>query len=187
MTGTIVVNCKGRLAQLRADPRFVYVGRANRFQGLKASPFANPFLVSKDGTGPDREEAIAMYRAWLFAQPELVEQARRELRGKLLGCWCHPEACHADVLRDVADAPALVLRFYHRTDAADAILAGGFRDAEGTYLTRNVYRGVWLSVYPLDVNQGADGDHLLEVMIRATPRSSTPGLSSAVCRWKRKR
>jgi hypothetical protein len=39
------------------------------------------------------------------------------------------------------------MRCYHRTtaEAAVAILADGFRDAERTYMTTNFYRGVWLS------------------------------------------
>jgi hypothetical protein len=50
---------------------------------------------------------------------------------------------------------------YHRTGAAHQILANGFRDGEGTYLTSVVHRGVWLSNMPLDCNEGAKGDQLL--------------------------
>ena len=54
---------------------------------------------------------------------------------------------------------------YHRTSAAIAerILSEGFRDATGTYLTLNEHTGVWLSNVPLDVNEGAKGDTLLQV------------------------
>jgi hypothetical protein len=55
----------------------------------------------------------------------------------------------------------VVMRCYHRTDAADAILAEGWRDMEGTYLTKHVYRGVWVSNTPLDVNEGAVGEAVL--------------------------
>jgi hypothetical protein len=61
-------------------------------------------------------------------------------------------------------------RFYHRTSrkAAEAILnEGGFRDREGTYLTGRAWQGVWLSNVPLDANDGAEGDVLLEVRIAA--------------------
>lgn len=56
---------------------------------------------------------------------------------------------------------------YHRTTAAAAraILTGGFRDGTGTYLTKNVYSGVWLSDIPLGANEGAGGDTLLEVAL----------------------
>jgi len=57
---------------------------------------------------------------------------------------------------------------YHRTSAAQAILSGGFKDATGTYMTRNEYTGVWLSDEPLDINEGADGDTILTLDIPET-------------------
>jgi hypothetical protein len=59
------------------------------------------------------------------------------------------------------------VRFYHRTsaDSAKAIMAGGFRDHEGTYFTGVLHRGVWLSDRPLDCNEGAKGPVLLSVEI----------------------
>lgn len=51
-----------------------------------------------------REEAVNKYREWLLAQPELIERAKKELKGKLLGCWCAPLACHGDVLVEIVDA-----------------------------------------------------------------------------------
>ena len=59
------------------------------------------------------------------------------------------------------------MRFYHRTSqrAAGAILAHGFRDGQGTYLTRQLHRGVWLSDRPLNVTEGPAGEALLLVEI----------------------
>jgi len=54
---------------------------------------------------------------------------------------------------------------YHRTQAAVQILAEGFRDREGTYMTETVHQGVWLSDRPLDSNEGAYGDVVLFVDI----------------------
>ena len=54
---------------------------------------------------------------------------------------------------------------YHRTDHAEAILRAGFRDGTGSYLTLNTYTGVWLSDLPLDANEGAVGDQVLEVTL----------------------
>lgn len=70
----------------------VYVGRP--------SVFGNPFVVGRDGT---RERVIAAYRYHLKTNASLTVQAIRELRGKDLVCWCAPEACHADVLLDIAN------------------------------------------------------------------------------------
>lgn len=47
------------------------------------------------------------------------------------------------------------LTLYHRTCDADAILATGFRDGEGSYGTGTPRWGVWISDVPLDVNEGA--------------------------------
>lgn len=76
------------------QPGDVYIGRANGRRRLKASPFANPFVIGKDG---DRAEVIATYRAWLLYQPDLLARLP-ELAGKRLACWCSPAACHGDVL-----------------------------------------------------------------------------------------
>lgn len=99
---TTVVNLKGH----RDDPAYadvVYVGRAMHRGGwhLAASPLANPFHLGRDGS---RVEIVAKYRDYLLARPDLLELVR-ELRGRRLGCWCVPEACHAEVIAELADRP----------------------------------------------------------------------------------
>jgi len=64
----------------------VYIGRPSKW--------GNPFIIGKDGT---REEVIRKYENYILGFPELLEQLS-ELKGKVLGCWCRPEACHGDVL-----------------------------------------------------------------------------------------
>lgn len=71
----------------------VYIGRANPRRGVKGSKWANGFKIGADMT---REQAIAAYRAWV-SNP-IILASLEELRGKTLGCWCKPEACHGDVL-----------------------------------------------------------------------------------------
>jgi hypothetical protein len=51
---------------------------------------------------PTRGEAIARYEEWLRAQPDLMAELPT-LRGKVLGCWCSPLPCHADVLARLAN------------------------------------------------------------------------------------
>ena len=53
------------------------------------------------------------------------------------------------------------MKLFHTTDAADAILSEGFRDGEGLYMTRELFRGVWLADRPLDENEGAKGGDVL--------------------------
>lgn len=76
----------------------VYVGRP--------TAWGNPFVIGTDGT---REDVIAKYRKWL-EEEGLKNYAAygsaiiaTELRGKDLVCWCAPEACHADVLLEIAN------------------------------------------------------------------------------------
>ena len=56
--------------------------------------WGNPFILDDDG---DRETVIENYEDYLTKKPSLQNKAN-ELRGKLLGCWCYPENCHAHAL-----------------------------------------------------------------------------------------
>jgi hypothetical protein len=101
VTGTTVVNLKGH----RDDPDFadvIYVGRAMYRGGwrLAASPLANPFRPGPDGS---REEVVAAYREYILGRPDLLALLP-DLRGRRLGCWCVPQACHAEVIAELADA-----------------------------------------------------------------------------------
>jgi hypothetical protein len=113
MSQTKIANCKVKyirpkyntLKDWMDDAQNVYVGRAGvvfidgqRFP-KNASPFANPFkVIEKDC---DRETAIDKYKTYiqdkLKKSPELKDLLL-SYKGKTLGCWCHPEPCHADVL-----------------------------------------------------------------------------------------
>jgi hypothetical protein len=81
---------------LAADrQKHVYIGRnmAHYVPGAVQSKWANPFPVKKYG----REGCLEEYRKYILASPELLEDLP-SLKGKTLGCWCHPEACHGDIL-----------------------------------------------------------------------------------------
>ena len=68
------------------DPYDVYIGRGSKW--------GNPFKIGIDGT---REDVIEQYRDWIQTQPHLLNSLE-ELRGKTLGCFCSPQACHGDIL-----------------------------------------------------------------------------------------
>ena len=86
---TTVINIKTR------QPYDTYIGRQCR--GYKASMFANPFKIGKDGTWG---EVLMKYRAWFDERlkDELFKTELEKLRGKRLGCWCKPEPCHGDIV-----------------------------------------------------------------------------------------
>lgn len=56
--------------------------------------------------------------------------------------------------------------YFHTTDQSDAILSHGFKDRTGFYgLGGLEMTGVWLADRPLDINEGATGDEVLQVEI----------------------
>jgi hypothetical protein len=59
------------------------------------------------------------------------------------------------------------MRLCHRPtrEAARHILAEGFRDGTGRYMTATIHHGVWLSDQILDANEGARGDTVIEILI----------------------
>jgi len=92
MEKTRAVNVKNRNCD-------VYIGRANKtYDENKPSLFCNPFRLQD---GFSREQAIEFFRAYFYYRLEHDEKFRKavqKLKGKTLGCWCHPKACHGDVI-----------------------------------------------------------------------------------------
>jgi hypothetical protein len=76
---TRVVHCK-------KEPYDVMIDRSTKW--------GNPFVVGRDG---NRDQVIQKYATWLMDQPELL-QCLHELKGRVLGCWCSPKACHGNIL-----------------------------------------------------------------------------------------
>jgi hypothetical protein len=76
----------------------VYIGRPSRGYP-EGSIFANPFRIGPDG---DRATVIAKYRAHALASPA-IPAALPSLKGRVLGCWCAPLACHGDVLVEMLE------------------------------------------------------------------------------------
>lgn len=81
---TTVVNAK-------KQPYDVFIGRP--------SLWGNPFVVGCDGS---RSEVIQKYRQHILNSPVHLEQLHT-LKGKRLGCFCKPKACHGDVLAELAN------------------------------------------------------------------------------------
>ena len=89
----------GRVVHVKHEPYDVYIGRAVPRAGLRASKWANPFVIGRDG---DRGDVIRQYREYVQSRPDLMA-ALPELRGKVLGCWCAPQSCHGDILAALAN------------------------------------------------------------------------------------
>lgn len=86
-------NKKTTVVHFKKSPYDVYIGR-----GDDNCPWGNPFEIGRDGT---RKQVIEKYKKYFYSNPELMERAKKELRGKVLGCWCKPKnACHGDVIAE---------------------------------------------------------------------------------------
>jgi len=74
--------------------KHLYIGRNMDFyvKGTKASKWKNPYSVKKYGL----EKCLELYEKHV-RESELYNQLE-ELKGKILGCWCKPDACHGDIL-----------------------------------------------------------------------------------------
>jgi hypothetical protein len=86
VSAAVTVSATARIVHCKRAPYDIYIGRPSKY--------GNPFVIGRDGT---RAQVIAKYRAWILTQPALLASLH-ELDGKVLGCWCAPQACHGDVL-----------------------------------------------------------------------------------------
>ncbi len=66
----------------------VYIGRG--------SIWGNPYRIGIDG---NRDEVIRKYKAD-FDNGKFSEEQLSTLKGKRLGCFCKPVACHGDVIAE---------------------------------------------------------------------------------------
>jgi hypothetical protein len=88
-----VVHCK-------KAPYDVYIGRPSKW--------GNPFTHLRDGKTlakfvvGSRDEAVEAYREWITnGDGKHLMKDLPELKNKVLGCWCHPQSCHGDVLSEL--------------------------------------------------------------------------------------
>lgn len=84
MSKTIIVNIR------KTGKYDVYIGRG--------SPFGNPFVV---GLHVSRELAIARFKPYFYAKLEtdwFFKKSVLMLKGRTLGCFCKPLACHGDII-----------------------------------------------------------------------------------------
>lgn len=95
MSATRVVNVR------HTNDYDVYIGRGSQW----GNPYTTIYPLTSHARFlvGSREEAIEGYEGWIRSQPELLEQLP-QLRGRILGCYCKPLACHGDVIARLADA-----------------------------------------------------------------------------------
>lgn len=72
----------------------------------------------KHGT---KEENIRDHIQELLDNPQLVEDIKRELKGKNLVCHCAPKGCHGDIMIKIANIEGFNLRQYIGEDAQEIV------------------------------------------------------------------
>lgn len=78
-----------RVVNIARELYDVYIGRPG--------PFGNPFIIGK----LSREEVIAKFKLYFKERVRKDEEFRNKvkaLKGKSLGCYCKPRACHGDTI-----------------------------------------------------------------------------------------
>lgn len=87
------------VVNIRSEKYDVYIGRAGRG---KNGYFGNPF------TNGSRQDVIDAYRTYFYERLKNDEAFLKDvisLRGKRLGCFCKPLACHGDVIVEFLQVP----------------------------------------------------------------------------------
>jgi len=91
--------CKVYIGRPDANPK----GRSGKpASGHPRWGWGNPFSM---GGGASRGSVIRQYTNWIMApeRANLRAEARQELQGKTLGCFCTPLSCHGHVLALIAN------------------------------------------------------------------------------------
>lgn len=70
----------------------VFIGRPSKW--------GNPYRITNNC---NRQQAIERYRIYLNKRPELIKEAKEQLKDKILGCYCKPLDCHGDILQEIID------------------------------------------------------------------------------------
>lgn len=84
------------VVNLHKDGYTVYCGRPGK--GL-SGPFGNPFQIGVDGI---RGECCKLFEEWFYSpEGEKVQDAAKTIpQDAVLGCFCSPRKCHAQVIAD---------------------------------------------------------------------------------------
>ena len=78
----------------------VYIGRGSKW----GNPFSHKQGTKAQYVVGSREEAIACYKEYItVGEGKHLLKDLHELKGKTLGCWCKPLACHGDILEELIE------------------------------------------------------------------------------------
>lgn len=87
------------IVHFKKAPYDVYIARPSKW----GNPFSRKPSIARFKVATTAE-ALRLHREWVISQPDLINEIKRELRGKILGCWCdNPYSCHGFILWQIAN------------------------------------------------------------------------------------
>ncbi len=79
----------------QSNDRFVRIDRKTEW--------GNPFEIPDDG---ERAEVVGKFSKFYLPYKDGLLARMPALRGKVLGCWCHPEECHGHIIAEIVNRQA---------------------------------------------------------------------------------
>lgn len=84
----------------------VYVGRPTKW----GNPWSDkPSSIDTVTVVGSKIEAVAKFVEWIMSDTPYTKQLRRDARQELVGkdliCWCAPDDCHAEIWLEIANGP----------------------------------------------------------------------------------
>ena len=89
-----------KVVNIYKSPYDIYIGRAGKGQD---GYFGNPFKILPKQT---KGSTLTKYKEYFYnrlnTDPEFKSRIH-ELKGKTLGCFCKPNSCHGDIIKEYLD------------------------------------------------------------------------------------
>lgn len=83
-----------RVVNLYKEPYDIYIGRPTMW----GNPYSHKPGTLAEWLVDSREEAIERFKEDAAIAYSIHPEWLEPLRGKVLGCFCKPQACHGDVI-----------------------------------------------------------------------------------------
>lgn len=95
---------KEKVVHCKKNDYDIYIGRPSKW----GNPYSHNSGTKAKYKTKTREAAIEKYRDWILnGDGQHLLDDLHELKGKTLGCWCKPKACHGDILIELLNLKKL--------------------------------------------------------------------------------
>lgn len=84
----------------KKHPYDVFIARPGKW----GNPFSHKAWAKSEFKTKSKVESLNKHRQWVLSNPYFIREIKKELAGKILGCWCNnPLACHGYILWIIAN------------------------------------------------------------------------------------